>query len=97
MRSILRYIFGEAKPPKPEYAFCETVHASALSPWHIRKLTEQGKKLGGGADTPSLCGLKVSWDLRTDWHISEALSDIERYRLTHVVCKERAKKYKEIS
>jgi hypothetical protein len=53
-----------------EYAFCETVHASGITPWHIRPLTAAGKKLGGGADTPALCGRIVAWDLsvliRTD-------------------------------
>lgn len=37
-----------------EYAFCEHVGASAHSRWHI---------LGGGADTSSLCGVEVAWDL----------------------------------
>lgn len=45
------------------YSFCETVTAGPSTPWHIRKLTEVGKKLGGGADTPALCGRIVSWDL----------------------------------
>lgn len=41
---------------KPPYAFCESVHAAPLAPWHIRKLSEAGLKTGGGIDTPSLCG-----------------------------------------
>lgn len=48
-----------------KYAFCETKHASSGSRWHIRKLTSAGRKQGGGADSRSLCGLEVSWDLRT--------------------------------
>jgi hypothetical protein len=36
----------------PEYAFCESALASSLSPWHIRKLSGVGRKLGGGIDTP---------------------------------------------
>lgn len=44
------------------YAFCESITAGAFTPWHIRKLTKQGLKLGGGADTPALCGRVVSWD-----------------------------------
>ena len=52
--------------PKPSHSFCETVSASSESPWHIRKLTEKGKKLGGGADTESLCGFRVSWDLNVE-------------------------------
>ncbi len=46
-----------------EYSFCESAHASPFSKWHIRKLTKAGKKLGGGADTDSLCDKKVNWDL----------------------------------
>lgn len=40
-----------------DYAFCESVHATGLGPWHLRKLTAAGKKLGGGIDTASLCDL----------------------------------------
>ena len=47
----------------PEYSFCEMVTASAVSPWHIRRLTSRGLMLGGGADTLAFCGRKVSWDL----------------------------------
>lgn len=49
-----------------QYSFCESVHASSLSPWHIRPLTDAGRKLGGGVDTPSLCGrveVDKGWDL----------------------------------
>lgn len=45
------------------YSYCETVTSSGASPWHIRQLTEAGRKLGGGADTPALCGRVVAWDL----------------------------------
>lgn len=49
---------------KPVFAYCETVTASPFSPHHIRQLTEVGLKLGGGADTPALCGraLNGGWD-----------------------------------
>jgi len=40
----------------PPFTFCEGVHASSTSPWHIRKTTAAGPKFGGGIDTPSLCG-----------------------------------------
>lgn len=47
-----------------ECSFCESVHASGYSRWHIRGLTEAGRKLGGGIDTPSLCGrVTKGWDL----------------------------------
>ena len=48
---------------KREYSFCETATAGGASPWHIRTLTGIGRKLGGGADTPSLCGRQVAWDI----------------------------------
>lgn len=38
------------------YSLCESVHATAISPYCIRELTEKGSKLGGGIDTDSLCG-----------------------------------------
>ena len=52
--------------PSPTHSFCETMFASGVTPWHIRKLTEVGRKLGGGADTESLCGKRVSWDLNVE-------------------------------
>ena len=54
------------KPKYTDYSFCETAHATGSSPWHIRKLTSAGKKLGGGADTPALCGRKVAWDIKAN-------------------------------
>jgi hypothetical protein len=47
-----------------KFAFCESLFASGASPWHVRPLTDAGLKPGGGADTASLCGHRVSWDLR---------------------------------
>lgn len=52
--------------PKREFAFCESIHATSTSPWHIRKLTDQGLKLSGGADTKALCGREVSWDVNCE-------------------------------
>ncbi len=49
-----------------DFSFCESVHAGPRSRWHVRRLTEVGKKLGGGIDTPSLCGhvkVRSGWDL----------------------------------
>jgi hypothetical protein len=68
------------------YSFCESVTANVTSPWHIRKLTAAGKKLGGGIDTESLCGLvKRGWDLGVE---------ITEHHLGHA-CKECVKLYKE--
>lgn len=49
----------------PTHSFCEGIAASGGSPWHIRKLTDKGQKFTGGADTKSLCGRQMSWDLKT--------------------------------
>lgn len=63
-----------------EYSFCESVMATSYSPWHIRQLTKKGRKLGGGIDTPSLCGrVKAGrgWDLETP---------INEFHLTNGCC-----------
>lgn len=60
-----------------KYSFCESVTASSISPWCIRPLTETGKHIGGGVDTPSLCGrVRPSgktglggWDLAIDFDV----------------------------
>jgi hypothetical protein len=51
-------------------SLCESVTASSISPWCIRVLTKEGKKLGGGVDTASLCGRvrpPMGWDLALDF------------------------------
>jgi hypothetical protein len=66
------------------FSFCESVHANARSPWHIRKLTSAGKKLGGGIDTKSLCGnVDKGWDL---------IVEISEHHLSHA-CKECVQQY----
>jgi len=67
------------------HSFCEKATAGPWSRWHIRPLTEIGRKLGGGADTVALCGTKVAWDLAVE---------ITEHHLTHC-CPECAKRYKE--
>ena len=69
------------------YSFCESVHASGSSRWHIRPLTDAGRKLGGGIDTPSLCGhvrAGWGWDLNveiTEHHLGYACPTcVERYQ-----------------
>jgi hypothetical protein len=50
--------------PTVDYAFCEPVWATTSSRTHIR-LVEGGRKLGGGIDSPALCGFDLArgWDL----------------------------------
>ena len=46
------------------YSFCESVWAGPKAPWHIRRITDKGLKLGGGIDTTSLCGRVTNgWDI----------------------------------
>ena len=68
------------------FSFCESVAATGVGPWHIRKLGPAGHKFGGGIDTESLCGhVKRGWDL--DVKITE-------HHLGHT-CKECVRLYKE--
>jgi hypothetical protein len=46
----------------PRLSFCEPVSAAGGSAIHIRILSPQGRYLGGGADTPALCGRAMAWD-----------------------------------
>lgn len=72
------------------FTFCESVWASGFSRWHIRKTTEKGPKLGGGIDTPSLCGhvpVGKGWDLEVQ---------ITEYQLNAKVCPACVQKYKEL-
>jgi len=69
------------------FSFCESVTASGSSPWHIRQLTNEGQKLGGGIDTMSLCGHvkpPYGWDLNvaiTNHHLEHACSDcVAKYK-----------------
>jgi len=57
------------------YSFCETVTAGGNARWHIRRLTDKGMMLGGGADSESLCGANVAWDVDvpiTDHHLNHS-------------------------
>lgn len=81
----------------PEYVFCESSTASSTSPWHIRKVSSIGLKLGGGIDTPSLCGRvrPIGDDLRGfgGWDLNVGISE---HHLTHC-CKACADAYKALS
>ena len=53
------------KPTVPEFAFCERSTATPTSPIHIRRVGEEGLKLGGGIPALPLCGSDLwhGWDL----------------------------------
>lgn len=66
-----------ADDEKPPFAFCESLHASSTSPWHIRQIPAgEGLKLGGGITTSSLCRrVTRGWDLKvriTEGHLDHA-------------------------
>lgn len=44
--------------------YCETIHAVS-SRWHLREADGQ-KKLGGGVNKPTLCGLTAAWDINRE-------------------------------
>jgi hypothetical protein len=78
------------KDERPPFAFCESVHATGTSPWHIRRVVGP-LKLGGGIDSGSLCKRVRStaeggggWDLEvriTSHHLSHACPGcVEEYR-----------------
>lgn len=61
-------------------SFCESIHASSLSSWHIRTRDEgMPLKFGGGIQTVSLCGrVKTGWDLEvpvTEHHYDHVCKD----------------------
>lgn len=77
--NLMNLFKKEEKKEKPEYSFCESVMAGPRSHWHIRKLTKNGQKFGGGIDTDSLCGCLKSevggWDLdvpMTNHHLEKS-------------------------
>lgn len=59
-----------------KYSFCESVHVTGAGRWHIRRLTDKGRKLGGGIDTPSLCKrVNAGWDVKveiTEFHLENS-------------------------
>lgn len=77
-------------PSTDDYSFCESVHVTGSGNWHLRRLTKVGRKLGGGIDTPGLCGFPkktYGWDLDVD---------LTQFHLLNNTCKECLKVYKEM-
>jgi len=67
------------------YSFCESVHATGSSPWHIRQLDSSGPKYTGGITTESLCTLVTKgWDVKasiTEHHLGHACKRcVSKYR-----------------
>ena len=55
---------GEQTVESAEVWTCETATAGPWTPHHLRRLSDSGPKMGGGADTPAFCGRQVAWDVR---------------------------------
>jgi len=72
--------------PVAEFSFCESSSAGPQSPWHLRELTSEGRKLGGGIDTRTLCGrVRAGWDLEVELtpfhlHTNTCKDCLERYQ-----------------
>ena len=56
----------EEEQKEERWYFCESVGASSFPQWHIRPRGPKGRMEGGGADTESLCGRKMAWDLKVE-------------------------------
>lgn len=76
---------GEVK-----YSFCESVWASSISRWHIRRVGDEGIHLGGGAPGPPLCG--IMGDQWSGWDLDVKLA---KYNVDNVACRECARIYRE--
>ena len=68
-------------------SYCETVYATGTSPHHIRVLTDEGMKTGGGADTESLCGTKVAWDTSEVASLQQLDDRVSHEHPSNRVCK----------
>lgn len=81
-------LFGSAPAAKAStgLSYCETIHATGTSPHHIRVLTDEGMKTGGGADTPALCGVDVAWDTSIVASLKELDARIANEHPSNRVC-----------
>lgn len=67
LRETVKAMQPNARSNMNTYSFCEGVHASGYSRWHIRRLTGAGRKLSGGIDTKSLCDhVETGWDISVE-------------------------------
>lgn len=70
------------KQSEARYVQCESVHATELSPVHLRHI-EKSEELrpGGGPPQNSLCGTQTAWDIDTrDMDLLVRWSKTERAR-----------------
>lgn len=78
------------------YSFCEPTHAGPLAPWCIRKLSRNGRKVGGGVDTYSLCGRVKPCDVGGSggWDLPNAL--VADYLDDKIACRKCLAKLREL-
>ena len=89
LKALLRFLKKSLRPepplpPPPKDSFCESIGAHWNSPWHIRPLTSNGKSMGGGVDTQSLCGRKMSWDMKPDVNPHQLRHACEQCRMNYL-------------
>ena len=73
--------------PVTGLSFCERVSASATSPVHIRKVTDEGMFTGGGSNLESLCGEKMAWDTSAVASLRDLEARIENAHESNRTCK----------
>lgn len=69
-----------------QVSICETGNMP-VAKWHLRWLTDKGPMFGGGADTESLCGIEVKWDLEVPINVetmSRVCESCRRFLLSSV-------------
>lgn len=73
------------KYSEARYVQCESVHATELSPVHLRHIeTSEELRPGGGPPQNSLCGTQTAWDIEVrDMDLLVAWSKTERARGGH--------------
>lgn len=70
------------KYSEARYVQCESVHATELSPVHLRHIeTSEELRPGGGPPQDSLCGTQTAWDIEVrDMDLLVTWSKTERAR-----------------
>jgi len=63
-------VLNMTKRDLSKYSWCETITSSGR--YHIRRLSDKGRKVNGGADTISLCGLRPAWDITERYPVNES-------------------------
>ena len=78
-----------------QFTYCESSGAQANSKWHIRKLDERGRKLGGGIYSESLCKYlqPISGNGWGGWDLQTKITD----QNLEIACEKCAEIYRELN